>query len=141
MYCAWCGAPVPTISYAPCARCGRPTNGAQTAAPPASGGSNVVVIVIALLVGGFFVLAIIGILSAIAIPNLLTAMQRSKQKRTMADVRTIATAWEARATDVNKYTAAGAISAITAASNKLTQAQLSGALSPTYIKLLPNKDG
>jgi len=60
------------------------------------------------------VVAIIGILAAIAIPNLLTAMQRSKQKRTMADMRTIATAWEARATDVNKYNAAGTISAITA---------------------------
>ena len=33
------------------------------------------------------VVAIIGILAAIAIPNLLTAMQRSKQKRTMADMR------------------------------------------------------
>src|SRR5258706_14061259 len=53
------------------------------------------------------VVAIIGILAAIAIPNLLTAMQRSKQKRTMADMRTIATAWEARATDVNRYNAAG----------------------------------
>ena len=53
------------------------------------------------------VVAIIGILAAIAIPNLLTAMQRSRQKRTMADMRTIATAWEARATDVNQYSAAG----------------------------------
>ena len=55
------------------------------------------------------VVAIIGILAAIAIPNLLTAMQRSKQKRSMADMRTIATAWEARATDVNKYSAAGGV--------------------------------
>ena len=87
------------------------------------------------------VVAIIGIMAAIAIPNLLTAMQRAKQKRTMADMRTIATAWEARATDVNKYNAAGAITAITTCSNLYTQAQLSGALAPTYIKLLPNKDG
>jgi type II secretion system protein G len=87
------------------------------------------------------VVAIIGILAAIAIPNLLTAMQRSKQKRTMADMRTIATAWEARATDVNKYNAAGGITAITACSNNITIGSLSGALSPTYIKLLPNKDG
>ncbi len=87
------------------------------------------------------VVAIIGILAAIAIPNLLTAMQRAKQKRTMADMRTIATAWEARATDVNKYNAAGAITAITAASNLYVQGSLSGALAPTYIKLLPNKDG
>ena len=87
------------------------------------------------------VVAIIGILAAIAIPNLLTAMQRAKQKRTMADMRTIATAWEARATDVNKYNAAGAITAITACSNSVGITSISGALAPTYIKLLPNKDG
>jgi len=68
-------------------------------------------------------------------------MQRAKQKRTMADMRTIATAWEARATDTNKYNAAGAITAITTCSNSLAVATLSGALSPTYIKLLPSKDG
>src|ERR1017187_4807090 len=38
------------------------------------------------------VIAIIGILAAIAIPNLLNALQRGKQKRTMADMRTLATA-------------------------------------------------
>ena len=85
------------------------------------------------------VVAIIGILAAIAIPNLLTAMARSKQKRTMADMRTIATAWEARATDVNKYNAAGAISSLPTTSS--TPAQMSGLLSPTYIKVLPPKDG
>src|SRR5450756_69645 len=77
------------------------------------------------------VVAIIGILAAIAIPNLLTAMQRAKQKRTMADMRTIATAWEARATDVNKYNAAGAITAITACSNAVDITSISGALAPT----------
>jgi len=84
------------------------------------------------------VVAIIGILAAIAIPNLLTAMQRSKQKRTMADMRTIATAWEARATDLNKYNAAGAISL---PSNDAGLANLSAYLSPTYVKSFPIKDG
>lgn len=83
------------------------------------------------------VVAIIGILAAIAIPNLLTAMQRSKQKRTMADMRSIATAWEARATDVNKYNAAGTVSV----PNVDFTNSLSGALSPTYIKQLPRLDG
>jgi len=83
------------------------------------------------------VVAIIGILAAIAIPNLLTAMQRSKQKRTMADIRSIATAWEARATDTNAYTAAG-VSFITPAEN--ISASLSAKLSPTYIKLVQTKD-
>ena len=84
------------------------------------------------------VVAIIGILAAIAIPNLLTAMQRSKQKRTMADMRTIATAWEARATDVNRYNAAGAI---TMPTTPVSVSALTGALAPTYVKLLPPKDG
>ncbi len=87
------------------------------------------------------VVAIIGILAAIAIPNLLTAMQRSKQKRTMADMRTIATAWEARATDVNKYNAAGTVSAVTQCSQTVSGGALSGILVPTYIKMIPKKDG
>jgi len=80
------------------------------------------------------VVAIIGILAAIAIPNLLTAMQRSKQKRTMADMRTIATAWEARATDVNRYNAAGTTFTSVSFDNLNTY------LTPTYIKKLPQND-
>ena len=83
------------------------------------------------------VVAIIGILAAIAIPNLLTAMQRSKQKRTMADIRTIATAWEARATDVNRYNAAG----FSVPGTQVTADQLTTYLTPTYVKNLPAKDG
>src|SRR2546430_2975901 len=83
------------------------------------------------------VVAIIGILAAIAIPNLLTAMQRSKQKRTMADMRTIATAWEARATDVNRYNAAGT----TLPTGSVTISNLVSFLSPTYVKTFPQKDG
>src|SRR6266852_7798423 len=83
------------------------------------------------------VVAIIGILAAIAIPNLLTAMQRSKQKRTMADMRTIATAWEARATDINRYNAAG----VTVPTASVTIANLTSFLAPTYVKTFPQKDG
>ena len=83
------------------------------------------------------VVAIIGILAAIAIPNLLTAMQRSKQKRTMADIRSIATAWEARATDVNQYTAAGQV---TFPGSDMAMGTLASNLQPTYIKQLPQKD-
>ena len=83
------------------------------------------------------VVAIIGILAAIAIPNLLTAMQRSKQKRTMADIRTIATAWEARATDQNSYAAAG----YSWPGTTVTYGVLASRLAPTYIKTLPANDG
>lgn len=65
--------------------------------PPAGGASTAVVVVV--VVFGF--IAVMGILSAIAIPNLLTAMQRAKQKRTMADMRTIAVQVESYRADNN----------------------------------------
>ncbi|MBZ5641051.1 MAG: prepilin-type N-terminal cleavage/methylation domain-containing protein, partial [Acidobacteriia bacterium] len=49
------------------------------------------------------VVAIIGIIAAIAIPNLLNAIDRGKQKRTMADIRSIGTAVESYAIDNNYY--------------------------------------
>jgi len=85
------------------------------------------------------VVAIIAILAAIAIPNLLQALNKSRQKRTMADIRSIATAWEARATDLGKYNAAGA--GYLGISEPVTMDNLSLALTPTYIKVLPTHDG
>jgi len=88
------------------------------------------------LVELLIVVAIIGILAAIAIPNLLGSLNRSRQKRTMADMRTIATAWEARAADMNAYNAAGlSWPAADAAVTTMTF------LAPTYIKKLPIYDG
>ena len=84
------------------------------------------------------VVAIIGILAAIAIPNLLTAMQRARQKRSMADMRTIATAWESYATETNKYTAAAAGHTL---GNVVALDWLDTHLAPTYIKLIPHNDG
>jgi len=49
------------------------------------------------------VIAIIGILAAIAIPNLLNALQRGKQKRSMADIRTLSTAIESYNVDNSAY--------------------------------------
>jgi type II secretion system protein G len=84
------------------------------------------------------VLAIIGILAAIAIPNLLTSLQRAKQKRTMGDMRTIATAWEARAADMNKYNAAAAL---TLPSVAIPANNLDDYLTPTYVRVVPHSDG
>ena len=75
------------------------------------------------------VVAIIGIIAAIAIPNLLNAIQRGKQKRTMADMRAIATSVEAYAVDNNKYP--GGASPITA---------ITSVVSPKYIKVCPTVD-
>lgn len=87
------------------------------------------------------VIAIIGILAAIAIPNLLNAVQRGKQKRTMSDMRTMATAVEAYAVDNNFYP----INACNTASLTVTDLQLNDSslsvLSPTYIANPVRKDG
>jgi type II secretion system protein G len=90
------------------------------------------------LVELLMVLAIIGILAAIAIPNLLTAISKAKQKRTLLDMKTIAVAWEARATDMNRYNAAGGIEGV---SIPLSISALAAALEPTYSKKIPAQDG
>ena len=86
------------------------------------------------------VVAIIGILAAVAIPNLLSALQKAKQKRTMADIRSIGVAWELRATDTNRYNAAGAISVLASCTKQLPASSLIAVLTPTYIKTIPNDD-
>jgi len=83
------------------------------------------------------VVAIIGILAAIAIPNLLSAIQRSKQKRTMADMRAVAVAWEEYAADNNTYAAAGVTWPATVAGGIDS---ISGKLEPTYIRRVPKTD-
>jgi type II secretion system protein G len=87
------------------------------------------------------VVAIIGILAAIAVPNLLNALHRARQKRTMADMRSVATAWEARSTDLNRYNAAGAIDAITLCDDTINYDELAAALVPTYAKVVSRFDG
>ena len=75
------------------------------------------------------VVAIIGIIATIAIPNLLNAIDRGKQKRTMADLRSIGTAIESYAVDNNVYPTAA------------TAAALTPLVQPIYIKTMPNNDG
>jgi len=77
------------------------------------------------------VVAIIGIIAAIAIPNLLNAIQRGKQKRTMSDIRSIGTAIESYQV-VNGYPPRQTSGDIAGATQNL--------LEPTYIKMLPTQD-
>ncbi len=53
------------------------------------------------------VVAIIGIIAALLIPNLLDALQKAKQKRTMADARNVGTAAFSWLTDQVSAAAAG----------------------------------
>ena len=83
------------------------------------------------------VVAIIGILAAIAIANYLNALTRARQKRTMADVRTIAIAWEQRNAEKGSYNVAG----FTYPATPITYDTLVTALAPDYVATLPRNDG
>ena len=88
------------------------------------------------------VIAIIGILAAIAIPNLLNAVQRGKQKRTMSDMRALATAVEAYAVDNNTYPAANCNPGLfTAGTSTALDTNSFTNLTPTYIAQPPKTDG
>ena len=87
------------------------------------------------------VIAIIGILAAIAIPNLLNAVQRGKQKRTMSDVRSLATAVEAYAVDNNVYPNAACTGGLYTAAGTAVDTASFSALTPTYIAQPPRQDG
>lgn len=71
--------------------------------------------------------------------NLRLAMNRSHQKRTMADIRTIATAWEGRATDLNSYTIGARHG--TSPIQRVSTADLARALEPKYVRHMPRVDG
>jgi type II secretion system protein G len=86
------------------------------------------------------VIAIIGILAAIAIPNLLNALQRGKQKRTMADMRDLAIAIESYNTDNNFYPTAICVTPSEGSPVALGTASFA-LLKPTYIAVPPVKDG
>jgi general secretion pathway protein G len=87
------------------------------------------------------VIAIIGILAAIAIPNLLNAVQRGKQKRTMTDMRALATAIEAYHVDNSMFPAAACANGLyTAAGLQLDDSSFSN-LAPTYIAVPARRDG
>jgi general secretion pathway protein G len=76
------------------------------------------------------VVAIIGIIAAVAVPNLLNAIDKGKQKRTMADLRSLGTAVEAYSVDTGKYPAGFS-----------NWAGLKTVLDPYFIKQPPDIDG
>ena len=102
-----------------------PDERASLAELSASGVSAITVIIV-VLVG----VVLCAIVSAIAIPNLLNAINRGRQKRTMADMRLIATGVEAYKVDNGVYPP-GASSVD----------DLEMALAPTYLYSVPHNDG
>jgi general secretion pathway protein G len=148
MFCTSCGAQLQS-GAAFCSGCGAKVSGSPAAAPqpqvpkppPMPGAalrpqyfrqrekkSDRAGILIAIIFGGFVFVAILGIIAAIAIPNFLAAIQRAKQKRTMADMRNIATALEVYYGEKGKYPEAASIE------------ELSKMLQPKYVNTMPTID-
>jgi len=90
------------------------------------------------------VIAIIGIIVSMLIPNLLDAMQKAKQKRTIADVRITGTAMFSWLTDQVGAAAAGqANTSVVLASygSPRPVAALESLLTPSYLQAVPPIDG
>jgi prepilin-type N-terminal cleavage/methylation domain-containing protein len=82
------------------------------------------------------VVAIIGILAALLIPNAITAIQKSKQKGTMKDINTIATGAADFITDQGSW----AHASVTHAGQLAASDPFIVALSPFYVKVIPVND-
>jgi type II secretion system protein G len=89
------------------------------------------------------VVAIIGIIAALLIPNFLDALQKAKQKRTVADIRNTGTAMFSWLTDQVGAAAAGQTTTVNLGSygTQLTQTQLTTILTPQYLQAVPALDG
>lgn len=88
------------------------------------------------------VVAIIGIIAAILVPNMLDAVQKGRQKRTMGDMKQMGTAMVAWLTDHGAAAAAGAAGtvAITDFTGSGDLGEIRTALVPDYAPQVPELD-
>lgn len=90
------------------------------------------------------VIAIIGLIAAMLIPNLLDAMQKTKQKRTIADMRITGTALFSWLTDEVGAAAAGQVNSnvdLASYGTQKSMAVMESILVPTYLQVVPPRDG
>jgi len=90
------------------------------------------------------VVAIIGLLAAMLIPNLLDALQKAKQKRTVAECRLAGSAMMAWITDQSSAAAAGqGIGNVIKVADypAISYSEVVSILVPTYIETMPDRDG
>jgi len=86
------------------------------------------------------VIAIIGIIAALLIPNFLDALNKAKQKRSMGDIKDTGTAWMSWLTDqYGAAAAAGATQTVTLPS-LYSFAKVVTDLQPQYIQEVKEKD-
>lgn len=88
------------------------------------------------------VIAIVGIIAAILIPNLLDSLQKSRQKRTMTNMREIGNGLAQYWSDSNGAAAAGAVTIdISDWTGTATLSEIDDVLVPDYMPSFPPEDG
>ena len=93
------------------------------------------------------VVAIVGIITAILIPNLLDSLQKAKQRSTVAEIRSVGQAWFSWLTDEVSAAAAGSTQtfAFSSLSEPLEASELFDMLFESntmfYIRDVPTRDG
>lgn len=88
------------------------------------------------------VIAIIGIIAVLLVPNLIDTLHKSKQKRTMGDIKLVGTAMMSWLTDqAGGAAAAGQNTVDLSAIPIATQGKLEEVLTPAYIQEIPERDG
>ncbi len=109
-----------------------------TPQPPKKGGKVVVItlVIAAVVLIGF---CLLGIIAAIAIPNFLDAKARAQQKRSVADIQTLARALEAYHADKGSYPPVNQSDTETFGLGTIDPLQKY--LVPDYIQALPKADG
>lgn len=86
--------------------------------------------------------AIIGILVAIAVVNYRAAIDRARQRRSMSDMRALATAMESYAADFDRYPPSAAFTLPPNLSLPTDSLVVSRTyLQPTYLRMVPVADG
>ena len=129
MHCGNCGTEQPDEANF-CSACGAKTaaSARSTGVKPKKKMSGC--LLAALIVGASVIVMvpIAGIIAAIAIPNLLNAIDRGKQKRTMADLRTLGSAVKSYSIDHDFYPTANDIE------------ELRHLISPDFVKVVPTLD-
>jgi general secretion pathway protein G len=88
------------------------------------------------------VVAIIGILVAIAAINYRNAIERARQRRAMADMRSLSTALESYSIDFSRYPPSAAFTLPAGLSLPTDNLEVArGYIQPTYIRAAPMVDG
>jgi general secretion pathway protein G len=125
MPCPHCGIALPPDARF-CAGCGKELSGL----PPRRGLASTSRVRLLIVLGvALAVLLNVAIVAAVAVPNFLNAIDRGKQKRTLADMQTIGAAIEAYRAERGAYPIAGDVESL-----RLE-------IEPTYVRALPVTDG